>query len=92
MPEGELVPLTRSDTLATDASLASTGLVKVQSSSIPASQKAGKPAQSAPRVELEQLYTSLKSGVGENWTIYKDAVSQFALGVFKTIRSGWRQN
>jgi len=86
MPDGDLAPLTRSETVATDTSLTSTGLVKVLSSSTSAPQKAGKPAQAAPRVDVEPLYTALKSVIGEYWTTYKDAVSQFALGGLEATR------
>ncbi|KAI9725385.1 MAG: transcriptional coactivator hfi1/ADA1 [Chrysothrix sp. TS-e1954] len=43
-------------------------------------QKAAKAAPSAPRVDLEPLYTSLKTSIGDNWGDYKDAVSRFILG------------
>jgi len=79
MPDGDLEPLTRSETVATDVSLSSIGLTKVQSST-PASQKSGKPTQAAPRVDFEPLYTALKAAIGDHWNTYKDAVSQFALG------------
>ncbi|EON67924.1 hypothetical protein W97_07421 [Coniosporium apollinis CBS 100218] len=45
------------------------------------SQKAAKPvASSAPRIDLEPLYTALKSAIGDNWGIYKEATSLFILG------------
>ena len=44
------------------------------------SQKGSKPAQVCPRIDIEPLYTALKSGIGDNWTTYRDAVSRFILG------------
>ena len=43
-------------------------------------QKSNKPPQVIPRVDIEPLYTSLKSAIGDNWATYKDGVSRFILG------------
>jgi hypothetical protein len=49
--------------------------------SVPA-QKLSKPAiTSAPRIDLESIYTALKSSIGENWQLYKATVAEFVLGM-----------
>lgn len=42
--------------------------MKVKSSNLP------------PRIDLEPLYTALKSSIGEKWATYKEAISLFVLG------------
>ncbi|KAH8893244.1 hypothetical protein GQ53DRAFT_745480 [Thozetella sp. PMI_491] len=48
------------------------------------SLKPQKTSQLIPaRIDLEPIYTSLKASVGlENWTVYKDAITQFLIGRF----------
>ncbi|OMP81489.1 Transcriptional coactivator HFI1/ADA1 [Diplodia seriata] len=36
--------------------------------------------QSAPRIDIEPLYTALKAQIGEHWAAYKEAISLFVLG------------
>jgi transcriptional coactivator HFI1/ADA1 len=44
-------------------------------------QKAAKPVSTAPRVDLEPLYTSLKASIGEFWAEYKEAIGLFVIGI-----------
>lgn len=46
--------------------------------------KAGalKQPATAPRVDLEPLYTALKASISEYWAEYKDAVALFVLGEY----------
>jgi transcriptional coactivator HFI1/ADA1 len=51
-------------------------------SAAPAVKPAGKPTVTAPRIDLEPLYTALKSAVGDaDWTIYKEAIRCFVIGM-----------
>jgi transcriptional coactivator HFI1/ADA1 len=34
----------------------------------------------APRIDVEPLYTQLKSAIGDNWPLYKLSVAEFAIG------------
>ncbi|KAI9669663.1 MAG: transcriptional coactivator hfi1/ADA1 [Alyxoria varia] len=36
--------------------------------------------KSVPRVDLEPLYSALRSAIGDQWATYKDATSRFVLG------------
>ncbi|KAI0551958.1 transcriptional regulator of RNA polII, SAGA, subunit-domain-containing protein [Xylaria curta] len=60
----------------------STPVLKQITVSTPATQKITKTSQIIPaRIDLEPLYTSLKSAIGlEQWNIYKDSTTQFILG------------
>jgi len=51
--------------------------------SVPSLQKP-KTSQLIPaRIDLEPIYTALKSSIGaEGWTIYKEATTQFLIGSF----------
>lgn len=35
---------------------------------------------SAPRIDIEPLYTALKAQIGDHWAAYKEAISLFVLG------------
>jgi transcriptional coactivator HFI1/ADA1 len=52
--------------------------------SVPSLQKAPKSSQLIPaRIDLEPIYTALKSVIGaEGWAIYKEATTQFLIGMF----------
>lgn len=50
----------------------------------PSSQKVSKSSHVPPRIDLEPLYTALKAAIGENWGIYKEAVSLFVMGEYFT--------
>lgn len=60
----------------------STPILKSITVSAPPSQKVTKTSQIIPaRIDLEPLYTALKSAIGnEQWTKYKEATTQFMLG------------
>ncbi|OCK83760.1 transcriptional co-activator [Lepidopterella palustris CBS 459.81] len=48
---------------------------------VPVVKQTGKPTVTAPRIDLEPLYTALKSAVGDaDWAIYKESISLFVLG------------
>ncbi|EXJ90971.1 hypothetical protein A1O1_04078 [Capronia coronata CBS 617.96] len=64
--------LTRSDTIT---SVNSTTKVPPGSSSKPT-----KPTQNYPRIDLEPLYTELKSLIGHHWETYYDAITRFIRG------------
>ena len=53
---------------------------KSLSGSAPTTQKVSKSMSMAQRIDLEPLYTALKTTIGENWTTYKEAISFFILG------------
>jgi transcriptional coactivator HFI1/ADA1 len=45
-------------------------------------QKPLKPAiTTAPRIDVEPIYTALKSAIGEHWQLYKATVAEFVLGM-----------
>ena len=79
MPDIDPAALSRNDNFAhplLPPSLAS----RTNGSSAQATQKASKPNNAAQRVDLEPLYTSLKTAIGDHWTEYKEAVSLYILG------------
>lgn len=53
---------------------------KTLSSTAPSVQKVIKSSHVPPRIDLEPLYTALKSSIGDNWPTYKEAVSLFVMG------------
>ena len=53
---------------------------KPNGASVSASQKASKSVNTAQRIDLEPLYTSLKAAIGDNWIAYKEAISLYVLG------------
>ena len=56
---------------------------KAPPSSTPTLKTAGKPTVSAQRIDLEPLYTALKSAIGDtDWAIYKESISLFVLGIY----------
>lgn len=80
MPDIDPAALSRSDSISGPVPVPLT--LKVNGTSLPASQKASKSANAAQRIDLEPLYTSLKAAVGELWGQYKEAVSLFLLGMY----------
>jgi transcriptional coactivator HFI1/ADA1 len=46
----------------------------------PVIQKTSKALISVPRLDLEPLYSDLKTAIGENWSQYKEATALFLLG------------
>ncbi|KAK7533123.1 transcriptional regulator of RNA polII, SAGA, subunit-domain-containing protein [Phyllosticta citribraziliensis] len=86
-----MASMTRSESIAEPSSTPTITPKTLQvngtgSTTTPALQKpvaagTGPPARtSAPRVEIEPLYTALKSQIGEHWATYKEAISVFILG------------
>ncbi|KAK2625139.1 hypothetical protein QTJ16_005508 [Diplocarpon rosae] len=53
---------------------------KVISTSVPSVPKISKSSHVPPRIDLEPLYTALKSAIGEQWGIYKESISLFVMG------------
>ncbi|KAJ9603169.1 hypothetical protein H2200_012464 [Cladophialophora chaetospira] len=64
--------LTRSDTIASTTSNA-----KAPAGSV---AKTPKTTQTYPRIDLEPLYTELKTLIGHNWEVYFDATTRFIRG------------
>jgi len=64
--------LARSDTITSTATVA-----KAPPGS---ATKTPKPAQNYPRIDLEPLYTELKSLISHNWETYYDALTHFIRG------------
>ncbi|KAF2495124.1 hypothetical protein BU16DRAFT_561428 [Lophium mytilinum] len=72
-------------TIRPDTITVSTSTPIISSKSLPTAAPAvkpvGKPTVTAPRIDLEPLYTALKSAVGDtDWTIYKEAIRCFVIG------------
>lgn len=42
---------------------------------------------SAPRLDLEPLYTELKNEIGKNWADYKEATTLFLIGRYPSSRA-----
>ena len=53
---------------------------KTNGVSTQSAQKAAKPTNTVPRVDLEPLYMNLKSHIGEFWSEYKAAMGLFVMG------------
>lgn len=82
MPDIDPAALSRPDPLST-ANPASLSLSKAQAHGIAALplQKVAKAVNTAQRIDLEPLYTSLKNAIGDNWAAYKESISLFVLGM-----------
>ena len=78
MPDIDPAALSRQDSI----SQPSTSLVinKPNAPSVAPAQKAQKAPNTVPRIDLEPLYTSLKTAIGDQWGKYKEATSLFVLG------------
>jgi len=55
---------------------------KTISASAPIVPKALKISHVPPRIDLEPLYTALKSAIGEQWGVYKASISLFVMGMY----------
>jgi hypothetical protein len=53
---------------------------KTISASAPIVPKVSKSSHVPPRIDLEPLYTALKSAIGEHWGTYKESISLFVMG------------
>lgn len=80
MPNIDPAALSRSDTFTQPTAL-SIGTSKPNGAPIPLSVKTTRTTATAQRIDLEPLYTSLKTAIGDNWTQYKEAVSLYILGM-----------
>ena len=78
MPDIDPAALSRQDSI----SQPSTSLVinKPNAPSAAPAQKAQRAPNTVPRIDLEPLYTSLKTAIGDQWGKYKEATSLFVLG------------
>lgn len=79
MPDIDPAALSRSDTISQpiNTSLANS---KLNGANPPLTLKTTKSPNTAQRIDLEPLYTSLKAAIGEHWGNYKEALSLFLLG------------
>ncbi|KAA8569354.1 hypothetical protein EYC84_001004 [Monilinia fructicola] len=48
-------------------------------------QKSAKFNHVPPRIDLEPLYTAVKSAIGENWGVYKESIGLFLMGQMNQI-------
>ncbi|KAL3457723.1 transcriptional regulator of RNA polII, SAGA, subunit-domain-containing protein [Aspergillus heterothallicus] len=76
-PTMQIDPAALSRTDSTSAAFSSS---KSTAPSTSTTQKATKALISVPRLDLEPIYTELKAAVGDKWTEYKQATSDFLLG------------
>jgi hypothetical protein len=72
MPDASVTALGRADSISNNGNFTPT--IKLTTTT---SNRTGR---TAPRVEIEPLYTELKKLVGDHWSTYKDAFGQFMLG------------
>ncbi len=79
MPDIDPAALSRSDSL-TIANPSSLSLKQLNGISVLPSQKTLKTTNSAQRIDLEPLYTSLKAAIGDSWGKYKEAISLYIVG------------
>lgn len=79
MPDIDPAALSRSDTISGPITASLTNS-KLNGASVPLPLKTTKSPNTAQRIDLEPLYTSLKAAIGEHWGNYKEAISFFLLG------------
>lgn len=79
MPDIDPAALTRLDSFSQPL-VSSIAPSKPNGNAALASQKIHKSVNTAQRIDLEPLYTSLKSAIGDHWAEYKEAISLFILG------------
>ena len=79
MPNIDPAALTRSDSFSQPL-LSSIAPSNPNGNAALASQKTYKSVNTAQRIDLEPLYTSLKLAIGDHWAEYKEAISLFVLG------------
>ena len=89
MPDIDPAALSRLDSVAT-ANPSALSLSKINGVSALPVQKATKTVSTAQRIDLEPLYTSLKAAIGDNWGKYKEAISLFVLGMFRSLSEHFR--
>jgi transcriptional coactivator HFI1/ADA1 len=59
--------------------------INASASNVP---KVSKSNHVPPRIDLEPLYTALKSAIGEHWGTYKAAISLFVMGSYISLFMG----
>lgn len=79
MPDIDPAALSRSDSISQPITTSLTNS-KLAGASAPLSVKTTKSPNTAQRIDLEPLYTSLKAAIGEHWGNYKETLSLFLLG------------
>lgn len=79
MPDIDPAALSRSDTISQPINTSLTNS-KLNGAIVPLTLKTTKSPNTAQRIDLEPLYTSLKAAIGEHWGNYKEALSLFLLG------------
>ncbi|EEQ31828.1 hypothetical protein McanMca71_007696 [Microsporum canis] len=62
------------------ASVVPASTTKAVPAAPPITQKTSKALISVPRLDIEPIYTELKSAIGDGWTEYKQATTLFLLG------------
>jgi transcriptional coactivator HFI1/ADA1 len=55
---------------------------KTLSAPAPSAPKVSKSSHVPPRIDLEPLYTALKTAIGEHWGTYKESISLFVMGSY----------
>ncbi|KUJ15722.1 uncharacterized protein LY89DRAFT_685672 [Mollisia scopiformis] len=58
---------------------------KTISASAPSAPKVSKSYNVPARIDLEPLYTALKSAIGEHWATYKESISLFVMGQLNQV-------
>lgn len=81
MPDIDPAALSRMDSTSQLVSIP-LGNSKVNGATAPLSLKTTKFVTGVQRIDLEPIYTSLKSTIGDRWGDYKEAMSLFLLGTF----------
>ena len=87
MPDIDPAALSRSDPILPPSGTP-TITTKSLATSAPAIQKPAKTINTAQRIDLEPLYTSLRAAIGEHWAGYKEAISLFVLGKAHRLSRG----
>ena len=58
---------------------------KPLSAQAPNVPKVSKSSHVPPRIDLEPLYTALKTAIGEHWGTYKESISLFVMGSYMLL-------
>ena len=87
MPDIDPAALSRSDTLSHPITTSLTNS-KLTGASASLTVKTTRSPNTAQRIDLEPLYTSLKAAITEHWGKYKEAISLFLLGTCRSFYVG----
>lgn len=82
MPDIDPAAVSRSGSGSQPTSFTPLIVSKTVSVSAPPAAKPTKALSLGQRIDLEPLYTALKSAIGEHWVAYKEAISLFVLGAY----------